>query len=141
MSEYESARKVLSNLRSLRAMAREIDFDTLSDMASKLNSVVEELREDAVREAAELAKRDEKRRALLEMISKEGFSIEELSGQAAAAALPRKKREPAQAKYQYEKNGEIQYWSGQGRKPKPIEEALAAGKELDDFLIPVDSKK
>ncbi|MFW8362956.1 H-NS family nucleoid-associated regulatory protein, partial [Klebsiella pneumoniae] len=27
-----------------------------------------------------------------------------------------------------------------GRKPKAIEEALAAGKKLDDFLIP-DSEK
>ncbi|EDK2808560.1 DNA-binding protein, partial [Salmonella enterica subsp. enterica serovar Schwarzengrund] len=26
-------------------------------------------------------------------------------------------------------------WTGQGRTPKPIAQALAAGKSLDDFLI------
>ncbi|HAF0366034.1 TPA: H-NS histone family protein, partial [Salmonella enterica subsp. enterica serovar Dublin] len=27
------------------------------------------------------------------------------------------------------------YWSGRGRAPKPIAEALAGGRSLDEFLI------
>ncbi|ECF9601010.1 DNA-binding protein, partial [Salmonella enterica] len=65
----------------------------------------------------------------------------ELLGDSTAEA-GRKKRVVQQvpAKYQFEVNGEMQYWTGRGRKPKAIEEALAAGKKLDDFLIP-DSEK
>ncbi|HCT1359672.1 H-NS histone family protein [Escherichia coli] len=141
MSEVESVRKVLSNIRSLRAFAREVDFSLLEDMAEKLNSVVEERRADAEREAQERQQRETRKRELLEMINSEGFSVSELLGDSTAEA-GRKKRVVQQvpAKYQFEVNGEMQYWTGRGRKPKAIEEALAAGKKLDDFLIP-DSEK
>lgn len=80
MSESENVRKVLSNIRSLRAFAREVDFELLKDMAQKFNAVVEELREDAEREAKEREQRDARKRELLEMIASEGFSVEELTG-------------------------------------------------------------
>lgn len=139
MSESENVRKVLSNIRSLRAFAREVDFELLKDMAQKFNAVVEELREDAEREAKEREQRDARKRELLEMIASEGFSVEELTG-ASDTGTTRKKRVVQQvpAKYQFEVNGEMQYWTGRGRKPKTIEEAIAAGKKLDDFLIPDD---
>ena len=38
-------------------------------------------------------------------------------------------------KYRYEYNGQIMYWSGQGRRPSVIAEAIKAGGSLDDFLI------
>ncbi|EBX3445445.1 DNA-binding protein [Salmonella enterica subsp. enterica serovar Typhimurium] len=141
MSEVESVRKILSNIRSLRAFAREVDFALLEDMAEKLNSVVEERRADAEREAQERQQRETRKRELLEMINSEGFSVSELLGDS-TAEVGRKKRVVQQvpAKYQFEVNGEMQYWTGRGRKPKAIEEALAAGKKLDDFLIP-DSEK
>ncbi|EAB9678602.1 H-NS histone family protein [Salmonella enterica] len=141
MSEVESVRKILSNIRSLRAFAREVDFALLEDMSEKLNTVVEERRADAEREAKERQQRETRKRELLEMINSEGFSVSELLGDSTAEA-GRKKRVVQQvpAKYQFEVNGEMQYWTGRGRKPKAIEEALAAGKKLDDFLIP-DSEK
>ena len=136
MSESDNVRKVLSNIRSLRAFAREVDFELLKDMAQKFNAVVEELREDAEREAKEREQRDARKRELLEMIASE-----ELTG-ASDTGSTRKKRVVQQvpAKYQFEVNGEMQYWTGRGRKPKAIEEAIAAGKKLDDFLIPDNEK-
>ena len=51
----------------------------------------------------------------------------------------RKKTLPkAPPKYQFEENGETKYWSGRGRAPKPIDEALKAGRSLDEFLIKKD---
>lgn len=140
MSEAESVRKVLSNIRSLRAFARGVPFELLADMAEKLNSVVEDRRGEAEREAKEREQRDARKRELLEMITSEGFSVEELTGGAAVSETGRKKRVVQQvpAKYQYELDGKTLYWTGRGRKPKPIEQALAAGKSLDDFLIPED---
>ena len=38
-------------------------------------------------------------------------------------------------KYRYEYNGQIMYWSGQGRRPSVIAEAIKTGGSLDDFLI------
>ena len=38
-------------------------------------------------------------------------------------------------KYRYEYNGQIMYWSGQGRRPSVIAEAIKARGSLDDFLI------
>ncbi len=38
-------------------------------------------------------------------------------------------------KYRYEYNGQIMYWSGQGRRPSVNAEAIKAGGSLDDFLI------
>lgn len=67
----------------------------------------------------------------------DGINPEELLGNNSAAA-PRagKKRQPRPAKYKFtDVNGETKTWTGQGRTPKPIAQALAEGKSLDDFLI------
>ncbi len=105
-------------------------------MQEKLNVVVEERREDAEREAAERAERERKRQELLQLIAGEGFSPEELLGLSEEAPKSRKKTLPkAPPKYQFEENGETKYWSGRGRAPKPIDEALKAGRSLEDFRI------
>ena len=131
-------RRTLSNIRSLRVFARETEFDLLLDMYEKLGSVIEERREDAEREAKEREQRDARKRELLEMIASEGFSVEELTGSYTGTTRKKRVVQQVPAKYQFEVNGEMQYWTGRGRKPKAIEEALAAGKKLDDFLIPND---
>ncbi|PUJ93045.1 H-NS histone family protein, partial [Salmonella enterica] len=76
------------------------------------------------------------RQELLQLIAGEGFSPEELLGLSEEAPKSRKKTLPkAPPKYQFEENGETKYWSGRGRAPKPIAEALAGGRSLDEFLI------
>lgn len=60
----------------------------------------------------------------------DGINPEELLGNSSAAA-PRagKKRQPRPAKYKFiDVNGETKTWTGQGRTPKPIAQALAEGK-------------
>ncbi len=55
-----------------------------------------------------------------------GINPEELLGNSSAAA-PRagKKRQPRPAKYKFtDVNGETKTWTGQGRTPKPIAQAL-----------------
>ncbi|HDP7313140.1 H-NS family nucleoid-associated regulatory protein, partial [Escherichia coli] len=112
------------------------DFEQLLEMQEKLNVVIEERREDAEREAAERAERERKRQELLQLIAGEGFSPEELLGLSEEAPKSRKKTLPkAPPKYQFEENGETKYWSGRGRAPKPIDEALKAGRSLEDFRI------
>ncbi|HCR3999104.1 TPA: H-NS histone family protein [Citrobacter freundii] len=130
-------RRTLSNIRSLRVFARETEFDLLLDMYEKLGSVIEERREDAEREAKERAEREQKRLDLLQLIAGEGFTPEELLGQIEGQSKSKKRSKTPKAapKYQFIEDGVTKTWTGKGRKPKPIEEALAAGRDLDEFLI------
>lgn len=66
----------------------------------------------------------------------DGIDPEELLSMTPASSRVVKKRQPRPAKYRFtDFNGETKTWTGQGRTPKPIVQALAAGKSLDDFLI------
>ncbi|WP_299962378.1 H-NS histone family protein [uncultured Roseobacter sp.] len=84
---------------------------------------------DAAIVSAENTARKTALAAAKEAVAKHGFSLEELLG----AAKPSKKA-PKPAKYAHPENPE-QTWSGMGRQPKWIKEALEAGKSLDGFLI------
>lgn len=138
--EHGITARILMNIRSVRVFAREMEFEQLLEMQEKLNAVIEERREDAEREAAERQEREKKRQELLQLIAGEGFSPEELLGLSEDAPKTRKKTLPkAPPKYQFDENGETKYWSGRGRTPKPIDEALKAGRSLDEFLIKKDA--
>lgn len=137
---FGAVRRLLTNIRSVRVFARETSFEQLLEMQEKFNAVIEERREDAEREAAERQEREKKRQELLQLIAGEGFSPEELLGLTEDTPKPRKNTLPkAPPKYQFEENGETKYWSGRGRTPKPIDEALKAGRSLDEFLIKKDA--
>ncbi|EIF1500493.1 H-NS histone family protein [Salmonella enterica] len=136
---FDATKKLLLNIRSVRVFARETSFEQLLEMQEKLNAVIEERREEAEREAAERAERERKRQELLQLIAGEGFSAEELLGVSEDAPKKRKNKLPkAPPKYQFEEDGEVKYWSGRGRAPKPIDTALKAGQKLEDFLIKKD---
>ncbi|EBW6943107.1 DNA-binding protein [Salmonella enterica subsp. enterica serovar Mississippi] len=136
---FDATKKLLLNIRSVRVFARETSFEQLLEMQEKLNAVIEERREEAEREAAERAERERKRQELLQLIAGEGFSPEELLGVSEDAPKKRKNKLPkAPPKYQFEEDGEVKYWSGRGRAPKPIDTALKAGQKLEDFLIKKD---
>jgi DNA-binding protein StpA len=126
----------LNNIRTLRAMAREFSIDVLEEMLEKFRIVTEEKRseEESLRE--NLAEKQEKINSLLELMKAEGISPDELLADTAAPAKAGKKRAARPAKYRFtDLNGAQKSWTGQGRMPKPIAQAIANGKSLDDFLI------
>ena len=63
-----------------------------------------------------------------QMVEEAGFTIEELFGKnkGKKPALPPKYRNP---------KNPMQTWSGRGRRPQWLDEAIAAGKKQEDFLI------
>lgn len=61
-----------------------------------------------------------------EVASRHGFKLQELIG----AKLSR----PVEPKYRHPENPQLT-WSGRGRQPRWISDALKAGKALDDFAI------
>ncbi|OPW94723.1 DNA-binding protein StpA [Citrobacter sp. A316] len=128
--------KNLNNIRSLRAMAREFSVDVLEDMLEKFRVVTKERREEEEQLQRQRAEQQAKINALLAQMQADGISPEELLSITPATARSVKKRQPRPAKYRFiDINGETKTWTGQGRTPKPIAQALAAGKSLDDFLI------
>jgi len=79
----------------------------------------------------EKAERDAVKAELAALAKSKGFEMADLFGDAPKAAKERKSVPP---KYRNPADG-TQTWTGRGRKPKWIEEALASGASLDDFLI------
>lgn len=125
------ALKILNNIRTLRAQARECTLETLEEMLEKLEVVVNERREEESQSQAEIEERARKLQQYREMLIADGIDPNELL-QASAAG---KAKRPA--KYQYkDENGELKTWTGQGRTPAVIKKAIEEqGKSLDDFLL------
>ena len=129
--------KGLTNLRSLRAAVRELTLEQAESALEKLQTAVEEKRTNE----AELIKAETERKERLakykELMEKEGITPEELQeifGTATTSA--RAKRPPRPAKYAFiDENGERKTWTGQGRTPRSIQNALNSGKSLSDFEI------
>jgi len=119
------ALKILNNIRTLRAQARECTLETLEEMLEKLEVVVNE-------------ERTRKLQQYREMLIADGIDPNELLNSMAAAKTGTKaKRAARPAKYSYiDENGEEKTWTGQGRTPAVIKKAMdEQGKQLDDFLI------
>jgi len=110
---------------------------------------VKELQQAAAAIKAEIAKRDSTTKTdLLKKVKKmaadAGVSIEELLGKApksvSAPKAPRAKKAAGKArgkvapKYQNPANT-AQIWTGRGRQPLWVADALASGKTLDALLI------
>ena len=128
--------KVLLNLRSLKAAARDLTLEQLEEGLAKLGSVIEELRGQKEQEQKAQQEHAEKIRKYIDMMQADGIDVGELLDTSAPVA-PTGKRAPRPAKYRYtDDEGIERTWTGQGRQPTPIRRAIEQqGKSLNDFLI------
>ena len=130
--------KPFNNIRTLRAQARESSLEVLEEILEKLTSVVEERR---LEESQAQAKEEERTRKLEEfrqLLEKQNINPEELIQSMGTGKTARKsKRAQRPAKYEYiDENGESKTWTGQGRTPAVIKQAIDnEGKSMNDFLI------
>lgn len=130
------ALKVLNNIRTLRAQARKLDLETLEEMLEKLTAIVEDRRQEEVSAQQQNAERQAKLEAFRAQLLADGIDPAELLGSISTNKSAKAKRAPRPAKYKYtDENGNAQTWTGQGRTPKAIKEALDNGKSLEDFEI------
>lgn len=130
------ALKVLNNIRTLRAQARELDLETLEEMLEKLTAIVEDRRQEEASAQQQNAERQAKLEAFRAKLLEDGIDPTELLDSVSATKSAKAKRAPRPAKYKYtDENGNAQTWTGQGRTPKAIKEALENGKSLEDFAI------
>ncbi|CNE56779.1 DNA-binding transcriptional regulator H-NS [Yersinia nurmii] len=132
------ALKILNNIRTLRAQARECSLETLEEMLEKLTVVVNERSEEESQAKAEIEERTRKLLQYREMLIADGIDPQDLlSAAPATKSAGKAKRAARPAKYQYtDENGELKTWTGQGRTPAVIKKAIEEqGKSLDDFLL------
>lgn len=126
----------LNNFRTLRAEARNMALDMLEELCQKLETVVNERREEENARAEEAREKAEKLAFYQELLMEEGINPAELVTSDAFAVPVKKKRAKRPAKYRYtDETGQVRDWTGQGRTPSVIKAALEKGQSLDDFLI------
>ena len=103
-----------------------VDYSTLS--ITELNATIEEA-QAALKEKKEDEKK-EFRNEILELVQSRGFSMEELFNiegkPKKKGKLPPTHRDP---------NDPRNTWTGRGRKPLWLAEALNAGGEMKDYII------
>ncbi|MFP3036682.1 MAG: H-NS family histone-like protein [Arsenophonus sp. ER-BJ3-MAG3] len=138
MSDSLKYFKSLNNIRTLRAIVKEMPLESLQEIHDKFNTVVDERREDENQVKAQLEAHSQKIAKYIKLLEGEGLSLDDL----VTAKIPSKisshiKRIVRPAKYQYkDDSGEIKTWTGQGRTPAAIKKAMEQkDKKLDDFLI------
>ncbi|VFP82895.1 histone-like nucleoid-structuring protein H-NS [Candidatus Erwinia haradaeae] len=130
--------KILNNIRTLRAQARECTLETLEDMLIKLETVVRERRAEDSQAQVEIAERSRKLQQYRDMLMTDGINPNELLLTAVKNKFSvHAKRASRPAKYCYiNENGENKTWTGQGRTPGIIRTALESKeKTLEDFLL------
>lgn len=125
----------LNNIRTLRAQARELALEELTDILEKFTAVVDERKQEEESNAEAERARNEKLEKFRSLLADAGITAEELVG-TTPATKARKTRAPRPAKYKYvDENGDEKTWTGQGRTPAQIRVQLESGKKLEDFLI------
>lgn len=131
--------KILNNIRTLRAQAREFSLEALEEMLEKLRAVVEDRREEEASLRHEQEEKQAKLEAFRQKLIEEGIDPTELVGvlkPVKEGKGNRSQRAPRPAKYKYiDLDGSEKTWTGQGRTPKAIAVAIDDGKKLEDFKI------
>lgn len=106
----------------------QIDLNTLS------RTELQELKANVEQALVDVAARE--KAAALEAAKKAaeefGFSLDELTGGKSSAKATRKPRAKAEARYRNPDNPD-QTWSGLGRRPNWVKDALEAGQTLSDL--------
>lgn len=132
------ALKILNNIRTLRAQARECTLETLEEMLENQKLSLTNVVKKKALLLLKLKSRTRKLQQYREMLIADGIDPNELlSTMAAVKAGTKTKRAARPAKYSYvDENGETKTWTGQGRTPAVIKKAMdEQGKTLDDFLL------
>lgn len=131
--------KVFSNIRTLRAQARETSLEILEEILEKLTAIIDEKRLEEESGKKEQEVRKLKLDAIREQLLADGINPQELLGNYGSSSTlkkPKSSRNPHPAKYKYtDEDGNEKSWTGQGRTPKAIAYAIDNGKKLEDFAI------
>ena len=100
---------------------KNMSVDQLEDLMSRAKARIVEVKEETVNKLRE---------ELAAKAKAHGYEISDLFGRKAK----NKVKTPVKPKYRHPGNADVT-WSGRGRQPVWVREALASGKTLDDLSI------
>ncbi|WP_319784413.1 H-NS family nucleoid-associated regulatory protein [Oceanisphaera sp. IT1-181] len=136
---YLEVIKILSSKRRVNAFVRELSFEQIEQIISNLQDASVERIATLEKERQQEQERNEKLKTYIEMMKKDGIDVEDLLGATQAKGVERKDRLPKvkkEPKYEYTReDNTVAYWTGQGRTPKAIAQAIQSGQSLEGFLI------
>ena len=136
----EAVKNTLSNIRTLRALAKESDLEWLEEVRSKLDVVIGEKKEEVELQKLEKQEMDQKLDLARQYLIELGLPPEILVTDPTAVPEKKKEKNPVPAKYEVtDETGSVVAWSGRGRMPKIFREKTEAGHDLAEFLIRKDS--
>ncbi|CAO94876.1 H-NS family histone-like protein [Erwinia tasmaniensis] len=136
-SRHDAVTAVLSNIRSLRAYAREVDFEFLRDAVEKIHSVLaereDEYKEEQRRKQDEVENLEKVKKYMVEL----GLDPALLTPSSVSPKRSGKNYRPVvPPKYRIkDTDGNTHEWSGRGKPPAAFKAALDAGRNKDDLLI------
>lgn len=128
----------VNNLRSLRAAAREHSAEFLESIMDKLGVILEEKRSEEAEKEKVAEEHARKLQVIADMMERDGISSEDLISALTTDTSGKKKggRAKRPAKYSYMTEQGERTWTGQGRTPSVIQNAIDEGsKTLKDFEI------
>ena len=128
--------KVFLNIRSLNAATRALSIEQLEETAVKLQKIIDDRKAKLVEAEAAEKEKLAKMLEIKEMMEEEGISGTEFAAMLSQEKSPAKKGTVLPAKYRYTEGDVEKTWTGQGRTPAVIKDAIAnGGKNKEDFLI------
>ncbi len=132
--EFNIVTKYFNNFASLRAFSKEKELSFLEKAEKNLAQIIKDRKEAIELEKMEQEERERERKALIEKIEAEGWTIKDLLNESGKSS----KRATSKAKNKYtflDEQGNTQYWTGRGRMPAALKAKIDAGESLESFLI------
>lgn len=132
--EFNIVTKYFNNFASLRAFSKEKELSFLEKVEKNLAQIIKDRKEAIELEKMEQEERERERKALIEKIEAEGWTIKDLLNESGKSS----KRATSKAKNKYtflDEQGNTQYWTGRGRMPAALKAKIDAGESLESFLI------
>ena len=132
--EFNIGPKYFNNFASLRAFSKEKELSFLEKAEKNLAQIIKDRKEAIELEKMEQEERERERKALIEKIEAEGWTIKDLLNESGKSS----KRATSKAKNKYtflDEQGNTQYWTGRGRMPAALKAKIDAGESLESFLI------
>lgn len=132
--EFNIVTKYFNNFASLRAFSKDKELSFLEKAEKNLAQIIKDRKEAIELEKMEQEERERERKALIEKIEAEGWTIKDLLNESGKSS----KRATSKAKNKYtflDEQGNTQYWTGRGRMPAALKAKIDAGESLESFLI------
>lgn len=127
-------KSTLTNKKKLNTYCQSLSIEEIEVYISNLTHALEVRKEEERIKAEEEREKKEKLNSVKQILADEGLGIEDLIT-ALEDETKKKPRRTAPAKYRYVQDGKEKTWTGQGRTPAVIDQAIANGGSLEDFLI------